>query len=83
MIYTSPSVSLRHIDKLTSGEDGGTDEGGVLVMQERMADADATKVEVNTKVDAPDASGASKIDTNKINVKKEIGKPCAVAIALS
>ena len=30
-IDTSPSVSLRHLDNLTSGKDGGTGEGGVLV----------------------------------------------------
>ena len=57
--------------------------------QERTADADTTKVDANAKDDAPDASdtydasGDSKIDTPKINVKRRIGKPYAVAIALS
>ena len=47
-----------------------------------MADADVAKVDVNAKADAPDASDASNIDTNKIDVKRGIGKPCAVAIVL-
>ena len=47
-----------------------------------MADADVAKVDVNAKADAPDASDASNIDTPKINMKRGIGKPCAVAITL-
>ena len=78
----SPSVSLRQLDNLTSGKDGGTFEGGVLVNQERMIDADTAKVDVNAKADAPDASAASEIDTPKIDVKRGIGKLCAVVIAL-
>ena len=53
--------------------------------EERMTDADADKVDVNAKSDAPDASDASngsKIDNPKINVKRGIGKPCAVPITL-
>ena len=73
-------MSLRQLGNLAAGKDGGTGEGGVLVTQERMEDADAAKVDENGKADAPDAS---KIDTNKINVKRGIRKPCAVAIALS
>ena len=64
---------------------GRTGEGGVLVTQERITDADVAKVDANTKEDAPDASNASsasKIDTHKINVKRGIGKPCAIEIAL-
>ena len=53
--------------------------------QERMIDADTAKFDAkkNAKADAPDTSGASKIDTPKIYVKRGIGKACAVAIALS
>ena len=82
-IYMSTSVYLRHIDNLTSGKDGGTGKGGVLVMQERMVDSDADKVDANAKADAPNASGASKIKTTKIDVKRGILKTCAIAIALS
>ena len=32
-IYMSPSVSLRRMDNLTAGKDGGTCEVGILVMQ--------------------------------------------------
>ena len=79
-IDTSPSVYLRHMYNLTAVKDVGTGEGGVLVTQDRMEDADASKVDVNAEADAPDSS---KIDTTKINVKRGIGKLCAVAIALS
>ena len=48
-----------------------------------MADTDAAKVDANAKADAPDASDCSKIDNLKIDVKRGIGKPCTVAIALS
>ena len=82
-MYTSLSVYLRQLYNLTAGKYGGTGEGGVLVTQQRIVDADATKVDVNAKVDAPDASDASKIDTTKINVKRGIGKPCAIVITLS
>ena len=51
--------------------------------QDRIADTDAAKVDVNAKADAPDASGASNTDTIKIDVKRGIGKPCTVAIAMS
>ena len=53
--------------------------------EERMTDADADKVDVNAKSDAPDASDASngsKIDNPKINVKRGIGKRYAVPITL-
>ena len=62
----SPSVSLRQLEDLTSGKDDGKGNGGVLVTQERMTDADADKVDANAKVYA---SNASKVDTNKIDVK--------------
>ena len=54
-----------------------------MVTQESTTDADAAKVNVNAKSDAPDASNASKIDTPKINVKIMIVKPCAISIILS
>ena len=73
---------MRELDNHTAGKDGGTGEGCVLVMQDRMAGADADKVDVNSKADAPDASDASKIDTTKIDVKRGIGKLCAFSIAL-
>ena len=79
----SPSMSLRHLVNLTSGKYGVTGEVGFLVTQERMTDNDMAKVDANTKADTPDASDASKINTPKINVKRGIGKSCAVAIALS
>ena len=47
-----------------------------------MADTDTTKVDVNAKADALDASDASNIDTTNINMKRGIVKPCAVAMAL-
>ena len=71
------SVSLRHLYNLEDGKYGVTCEGGVLVMQKRMTDADAAKVDVNGKSDAPgasDASDSSKIDNTKINVKRGIVK---------
>ena len=71
---------------MTSGKDGGTGKGGVLVTQESMIDANTAKVYVKAKADAPDASNnpdTSKIDTPKIDVRRGIGKPCAIAIALS
>ena len=80
---TSPIVYLRHLEKLTAGKYYVTGEGGVLVTQERMADADAAKVDVSAKADAPDASNAPKINTPKIDVKKGMGKLCAVEIVLS
>ena len=82
-IHKSTSVSLRNLDNLTSAKYGETGGGGVLVMQERIEDAHAAKVDVNAKADAPDASNASNIDTTKIDVKRGIGKPCSVAIAMS
>ena len=44
MIDTSPSVSLRHIENLIYGKDNGNCEDGLLVTQERMTDADGSKV---------------------------------------
>ena len=76
---------MRQLNKLTSRKDGGKGDGGVLVTQERMADADADKVDANAKADAPDASDAynsSKIETPKIDLKRGIGKPCVIVIAL-
>ena len=70
---------MRQLEKLTSGKDGGTSEGGVLVAQERITDADAANIDANEKVDASDVSN---VDTPKIGVNRGIGKPCAVAIAL-
>ena len=66
--------------------DVGTSEGGVLVAQYSMTDADAAKVDANAKADAPDASDAfdaSKIPTPKINVNRGIRKPFAVEKLLS
>ena len=74
---------LRQLDNLTSGKDGGTGGGGVLMTQESMTDADAAKVYANTKSDAHETSDASKIDTPKINEKRRIEKPKAVSIVLS
>ena len=57
-----------------------------MARQGRMSDAYVAKVDANAKSDVPDASNApedSKIDTPKINAKRRIGKPYAVAIALS
>ena len=51
-----------------------------------MTYADTYKVDANAKADVPDASDASdasKIDTPNIDVKRGVGKPCAVAIVLS
>ena len=45
-----------------------------------MIDADVAKVDTNTK---SDASGTSKIEFPKINVKIGIGKRCAILIELS
>ena len=76
---TSHSAFLRQLENLTSGKDGGTGEGGVLVTQEMMSDADAAKVDVKEKSvapnpsDASDASDASKINTPKIDAKRGIG----------
>ena len=60
---------MRQLDNLISKKDDGTGDGGVLVTQDRMTDADADKVDANAKSDAPDASDASNIDTPKIDVK--------------
>ena len=76
---TSHSAFLRQLENLTSGKDGGTGEGGVLLTQEMMSDADAAKVDVKEKSvapnpsDASDASDASKINTPKIDAKRGIG----------
>ena len=54
-------------------------------MQEITKDSDTAKVDANVKADAPDDSNVfngSKIDTPKINMKRAIGKPFAIAIAL-
>ena len=51
-----------------------------------MTDADAAKVDADTKSDVPNASAASEgsnIDTPNINVKRGIGKPCAIAFLIS
>ena len=72
VINNPPSASSRHLDHLTSGKYGGTGEGGALVMQERITEADVAKVDANAKADAPDASGGSKIDTPNIDVKRGI-----------
>ena len=74
---------LRHLEKLTARKDGGTDEGGVLVTKEKMADADASKVDANEKADASEASDAWNIDTPKINVKRGTRKTCAITIVIS
>ena len=90
-INTSISVSLRHLDKPTSGEAGVMGEGGVLVMQQSTTEVDADKVDTNAKSDAPDtsdasdasdASNASNIDTPNINVKRGIRKKCANKIKI-
>ena len=71
---------MRHLDNLKAGKDSGTGEYGVLVTQERMTDADAAKVDANTKADAPDGS---RINTPNIDAKRGIGKPCTIVITLS
>ena len=48
-IDTLPSVSFKNMDNLKSGKYGGMGEGGVLVTQESMVDADAYKVDANAK----------------------------------
>ena len=81
----SLSVSLRQLDNLKDGNNDGTGYGVVLVTQDRMIDSYTAKVDVKAKADATkksDDSDASKINTPKINVKRGIGKPFAVAIAL-
>ena len=67
-----PVVSLGQLDNLTAGKYGGTGEGGVLVMQERMTDANAAKVDVNARAHTSYASNVSKIDTPNIDVKRGI-----------
>ena len=52
-------------------------------MQESMADTYTVKVDVNAKAYAPDASDDSKIKKPKIDVKRGIEIPCAIAIVLS
>ena len=55
-----------------------------MVMQYNMTDADAAKVDVNVKADAPDSSNdTSKINTLNIDVKIGKVKPCAVSIYIS
>ena len=71
------------MENLTAMKDDETGKFGVLVIQERIADADAAKVNVNAKSDAPDTSDSSKIDTTKSDVKIGIVKPCTLEIALS
>ena len=51
--------------------------------QDRMADADMDKVDANVKSDAPDASKDSNINTTNMDVKRGMGKRCAVVISLS
>ena len=83
--WYNPQCVFDILENLTEGNYVGTDEGGVLLKEERMTDADADKVDVNAKSDAPDASDASngsKIDNPKINVKRGIGKRYAVPITL-
>ena len=74
----SPSVSLRQLEDLASEKDGGKGDGGVLVTQERMTDADADKVDANAESYASDAS---KVDTNKIDVKRGIETKCSALIS--
>ena len=74
---------MRQLDNLEAGKDGGTGEGGELVTQEMITDSDAAKVDANTKSDALDTYNAYKINTPKIDVKRGIGKLCAIAIVLS
>ena len=64
---------------LTDGKDGGTSEGGVMVVQERKTDADTARVDANSKADSSDGS---KTDTPNINVKRGIGKLCTIFISL-
>ena len=45
-------MSLKHLENLTAGKDGGTGEGVVLAIQDRMVDTDMAKVDVNMKADA-------------------------------
>ena len=74
------------MDNLAAGKYGGMGEDDVLETQEKMIDSDSGKVNVNTKADtseASDASNGSKIDTTKIDVKRGIGKSCAVTIPLA
>ena len=71
------------LDNLAAENYGGTGEDSFLVTQERMADADVAKVDVNAKAYAPDASNASNIKTPKIQLKRGIVKPCDVVIVLS
>ena len=47
-----------------------------------MIDSNESKFDANTKADDPDGSDGSNIDTHKINVKRGIGKPCAIAITM-
>ena len=61
-INTSPSVYLRHLENLKYGKGGVTGEGGVLVTQDRMTDANAAKVCANATVEATNSSDSSKID---------------------
>ena len=85
MIDKSSSVSLRQLNNRTAVKNGGTSEGGVLVTQEKMPDADAAKVDTNKKADTPNVSDASKgsnIDTTNIDVKRGIRKPQDIACAL-
>ena len=46
-----------------------------------MYDTDTANVDVNTKAEAPDASEAPKIDTNKIDVKRGIETKCSALIS--
>ena len=47
MIDKSPSVYLIHMENLIAGKDSVTGEGGALVTQESMADADAAKIDAD------------------------------------
>ena len=71
------------MENLSSKNEGGTGEGGILVTQDRMIDSDSTKVNMKFKADASDTSNSSKISTPKVDLKKEIGKLFAVVVALS
>ena len=70
---------LRQPGNLTHVKDGETSEGGVLVTQERTTDSDTAKVDANSKADSSDGSNTN---TPNINVKRGIGKLCAIAISL-
>ena len=62
-------------DSLGGCEEGGTVDGGGKMMQERKADADGAKVTTKIQV-----KKLSNVDENKVDKKREVEKPCTVAI---